>query len=196
MFFTPWLSLNSQSSDQRSGKSHQIIKVRNALNSIKPFKVNFTQQVYSDDQMDLEESGAIIFKDDRSLRWTYREPDYKVFLLEGDNYKFYDEDNEQLLIGKVSDQSGQWLWQLFFSDSILPFTNWNEKDRIIKIKDSNRELEMEITLDNEFLPVKVNQIDASGVSIVYLFNDYLKNISVSAENFNLKVPDDVEIIRE
>jgi len=88
-----------------STSAKETIKtVRDSLNEIKPFKVNFTQQVYTDEELDIEESGEIIFKNDQLLKWTYLDPDYKVFLLEEDNYQFYDEDNQQLMIGKIKEK--------------------------------------------------------------------------------------------
>jgi outer membrane lipoprotein-sorting protein len=181
---------------EADGQASRVFKqVRSALNRIKPFKVLFVQQLYSDDQMDLQESGEIIFRDSQQLKWTYLEPDYKVFLLEGDNYKFYDEDNEQLIIGKVKEKDKQWIWQLLFADDILPYARWNKASRTLQVKDDARSLNIEIRISEAHLPVYVSQEDPSGVRMVYRFKEYRPGINVSDDMFQIKVPTDVEILR-
>jgi outer membrane lipoprotein-sorting protein len=184
-----------------------IKTVRDALNRIKPFKVNFSQQVYTDEQLDIEESGEIIFKNDQLIKWTYLDPDYKVFLLEGDNYQFYDEDNEQLIIGKIKDRSHQWVWQMLFSDDIFRdyFVAWDKAHKRIHIKNNPNSrtgdkdditIDIEIIINDDSLPITLIQKDPSGARIVYHFKEYKPNIEIPGEAFRLSVPDDVEIIRE
>jgi len=184
-----------------------IKTVRDSLNRIKPFKVNFTQQVYTDEQLDIEESGEIIFKNDQLLKWTYLDPDYKVFLLAGDNYQFYDEDNQQLMIGKIKDRSQQWVWQMLFSDDIFRDyqVNWDKTRKSIHIKNNpgsrsgdtvDTTIDIEIIIDNDSLPITLIQADPSGARIVYQFRGYKPQIEIPGDTFRLKVPDDVEIIRE
>jgi len=186
-----------------TGPSQLLKKVRNALNRIRPFQVRFVQQVYGDEQPDaktlpdIEESGEILFKDDRCLKWTYLKPDLKIFILENDNYKFYDEDNEQLTVGKIKDRGGQWIWQLFFSDDILPYTRIGDTGETIFIKkeDAQEPLNVEIQLNSRYLPVRVIQQDrGTGARMVYTFSDYKENVEIPAGAFELNVPDDVEII--
>lgn len=174
-----------------------IKKVREALNRIKPFQTSFIQQVYSDEQIDIEESGEILFKDDQHLKWTYVKPDFKVFLLIKNLYKFYDEENEQLTIGEINDRSQQWIWQLFFSDEILQYTRVDEtlKKIYIKKNDPEQPLDIEIRLNNEYLPVQVIQVDPnSGARMIFYFKDYKGNIKIPEDAFLLKVPEDVDVI--
>jgi outer membrane lipoprotein-sorting protein len=184
-----------------------IRTVRDSLNRIKPFKVNFAQQVYTDEQLDIEESGEIIFKNDQLLKWTYLDPDYKVFLLEGDNYQFYDEDNEQLIIGKIKDRSHQWVWQMLFSDDIFRdyLVTWDKAHKKIHIKNNpdsrtgdtgDITIDIEIIINDDSLPITLIQDDPSGARIVYHFKEYKPKIEIPGDTFRLSVPDDVEIIRE
>ncbi len=178
----------------------KIKEIRRSLDRIKPFKVNFVQQVSGDENagisVDLEESGEILFKSDRQLKWTYLEPDYKVFLLDGDDYRFYDADNEQLIIGKIKDRSQQWIWQLLFSDDIFEYARWDEAGKSIHIKSDRDSLDMEIIINSDFLPVKVVQTDLSGARMVYYFKDYCQGIIVPGDAFLLKVPEGVDIVRQ
>lgn len=191
-----------------------IADIRQALNRIKPFKVDFVQQVLDEsremsdrpdtDDIDLEEKGEILFNHERQLKWTYLEPDYKVFLLEGDDYQFYDEDNEQLMKGKVNDRSQQWLWQLLFSDSLFQSRelSWDEVSRTLHIKRNSEtdpgviDVELDIVIDTAYLPVQVLQGDPSGARILYRFNRYQPKIALDDTSFVLKVPVGVDVIRE
>jgi len=195
---------NPDSSTSALSVRTTIQKIRASLNRIKPFKIDFTQQVLSElpskhpgqPQVDVEESGEILFKNDQTLKWTYLKPDYKVFLLENDDYRFYDQENEQLIIGKIKDRSQQWVWQLLFSDEIFKYARIDSPKRLIRVKDDDETLNLEIAFNSDFLPEKMVQIDASGARMVYYFRNYRKNISIPDDAFHLKIPDGVEIIRE
>ena len=193
------LSIGTASGVEWNGSQSLVKKVRLALNRIKPFQTRFVQQVYIDEQLDIEESGEILFKDDQHLKWTYLKPDFKIFLLQKENYKFYDEENEQLTIGKIKKRSQQWIWQLFFSDEILQYTyervNGVDKKIFIKREDAEQPLNIEIRLNKDFLPVQVIQEDRNtGVRMIFYFKDYKEKIKMPKDAFELKVPGDVEII--
>ncbi len=195
------LSMGTASGVEPNGSHTLVKKVRLALNRIKPFQTRFVQQVYIDEQLDIEESGEILFKDDRHLKWTYLKPDFKIFLLQKENYKFYDEENEQLTIGRIKERSGQWIWQLFFSDEILQYTyeqvNEAHKKIYIKKEDAEQPLNIEIRLNKDFLPAQVIQEDPNtGVRMIFYFKDYKEKIKIPKDAFELKVPEDVEIIDE
>ena len=185
-----------------------VNKLRQAINRIKPFQVNFRQQVFSDEQEttddesvepDIEESGEILFSDDQHLKWTYLKPDYKVFLLQGEDYRFYDRENEQVTVGKIRDRGRQWIWQLLFSDDILKYTRVEQPGNTIFIKkeDPQEPMNIEIHLNKDYLPVRVIQLDPGTRSrMVFHFTDYKEKIKIPKDAFDLKVPDDVEIIQE
>jgi len=193
-------------------ENSQLKKIRQALNRIKPFKVRFVQEVFTDNtiEADIRESGEIIFKNDTSLKWTYLEPDYKVFLLEDDDYRFYDEDNEQLIVGKIKDRSQQWVWQVLFADDLTRHSriSWDNEHRTLKIKNDPQgfsgesgkigdvDIDIEVTINEDFFPVKVVQLDPSGARILYHFNKYTPHVKINDDTFRLKIPEGVEIIRE
>jgi len=193
---------NTTTKDTSNDQIRLVIqKVRQALDLIKPFKVTFIQQVFSDSQgdqaPDVEESGEILFNHSQQLKWTYLKPDLKVFLLEGDQYRFYDQDNEQLIIGTVKEKSRQWIWQLLFSEELFNFSelHWDAKKKSLHIRD-NDDLEMEIFLTDRFLPEKIVQTEGIGTRILYFFKDYQEHISFQVDAFQLNIPEDTEIIRE
>ena len=169
-------------------------KVRNSINSIKPFKVKFINQFLTENEVELEESGEVLFKDIRMLKWTYLDPDYKVWILIGDDYKFYDRENEQLTIGKIEKKNQKWIWQLLFSEEVSEFIRSDEKKMKIFIKDESESIDLEVSINKKFLPEKIIQIDPSGAKLVYYFKEYEKKIKIDDKEFELKVPENVDII--
>lgn len=194
--FVQLIARDASSAGKKSDMVDELHKVRDVLNGIKPFKLSFTQQVFTDEQMDLEESGEIIFQNNQQLKWTYLEPDFKVFILTDDGYKYYDQDSEQLIIGKVDQKKHQWIWQLLFSDDIVTYTEWDKQNKTFHIKNDAQALDVQVVVNTGHYPIKVMQQDPSGARMIYLFKDYQERIVVTPEMFQLKLPEDVEIIRE
>lgn len=192
-------SQHSQHSQEINAEA-RVKKVRENLDRIKPFQLQFVQQVYTDNELDIEESGEILFKDEHHLKWTYLKPNFKVFILQDDHYKFYDEENEQITIGKIKDHGQQWLWQLFFSEDFLrySYTKGSEKKKIFIKKESTEEpLDIEISLNNDYLPVQVIQQDPNtNTRMIFYFKDYKEKIIIAGDAFELNVPKNVEIIEE
>ncbi|MCP4220964.1 MAG: hypothetical protein GY765_40420 [bacterium] len=198
VFVLIFLSLPLRAEGTANTPCELITRTRQALTRITPFKLHFVQQVFSDEQMDIEEEGEVLFKDKNTLKWTYLKPDYKVFLLEGKKYRFYDLENEQMIVGGIH-QGRQWIWRLLFSDGMIGFTRCDKKQGKIFIKkdDPEEPLDIVIRLDEHFLPVEVVQKDSiTGIRMVYQFGKYVENTDIPKDAFQLTVPDDVEIITD
>ena len=171
-----------------------IQNVRQAIDRIKPFQVNFIQQVIIDGELEIEESGEVLFQDVSRLKWTYLEPDHKVFIIIKNNYLFYDRENNQLIKGEVTKKNQKWIWQLLFSDEDADNIRIDEKERIIYFRDDEEDLVIDIYLDENLLPEKVIQQDPAGVRYRYFFRQYRKKVTVSPKDFELNLPVDAEII--
>lgn len=168
--------------------------VRYALQSIQPFRVQFVQQVFIDDQLEIEESGYILIKDISHLKWVYVKPDVKIFLMMEDSYRFYDQENNQLLIGEIGEKKQKWIWQLLFSEKIVDSITGDRQNNRILIKKEEEELDFEVFIGPTMLPMRVIQNDISGARYIYLFDNYQRNITVSPSDFQLDLPEGVEII--
>jgi outer membrane lipoprotein-sorting protein len=169
-------------------------KVRGAVNQAKPFAVEFTQQVYFDTELSIEESGLIKFKDIKKIRWEYQDPDVKIAVIHNDQYKFYEEDTNQLTIGSITGNKKKWIWQLLFADDLNDSISCDNKKKIIYIKDKKEEMDFEVHVGGGYLLTKVVHRDPTGALNVYLFSGYKKNVTVSPADFDIAAPDDVEII--
>ena len=82
-------------------------RVRARILQSQPFRVDFVQQVYVDEELTLKESGVIVFADREHVKWQYIDPEYKVFILEQGRYRFYDRENNQLLQGQLGERNEQ-----------------------------------------------------------------------------------------
>ena len=169
--------------------------VRTSISVIQPFQVRFEQQLIVDDELIVEESGEILFKNPQQIRWEYLKPERKIFLLEGDFYQFYEVEENQLTRGEIEEKNQQWFWQLLFSDEIKEIkVGVAQGDRILLLQDETQEIDIEIHLNKENLPSRIIKKDASGATEVLKLKRYKKKVKVSAADFELKLPDDVVII--
>jgi outer membrane lipoprotein-sorting protein len=176
--------------------THPFVRdVRSAIERITPFKVSFEAAVMNQGEIEIEESGIILFKSQNHLKWIYQNPDFKVFLLEGDKYQFYEADNEQLTIGTVKDNKQHWIWQLIFTPDYNEFLTCNIKEKKITIMNKDEDLNVVIYLTDQLLPHRVVQHDPSGLTLIHRFKDYQARVVLTGKDMQLKVPKGIDIVR-
>jgi outer membrane lipoprotein-sorting protein len=173
-------------------------QVRAKIISSQPFKTDFVQQVFIDDEMSLEESGFIVFADRAHVKWQYLHPDFKTFILENGHYRFYDKENNQLLKGRINPKNEQLIWDLLFSQKPGQVSRWEERTRtiLLNVNEGSGLQELKIKIGNDFLPERVEQTSADEVTTIYIFKNYLTGITLEASEFALNLPAAVEIIEE
>lgn len=160
--------------------------------------MNFVQQVFIDGEMSLEENGYIVFADRTQIKWQYLHPDMKTFILENESYRFYDQENNQLIKGRIDPGNEQIIWDLLCSPSPGQSSRWEERTRtiLISVNDSSGRQELKVRIDAHFLPERVEQTSANEVTTVYIFSNYQTGITLADSEFSLNLPDNVEIIEE
>jgi outer membrane lipoprotein-sorting protein len=163
-----------------------------------PFRVDFVQRVYIDDEMAVEESGFIVFAGRGRVKWQYLDPEYKTFILKDDRYSFYERENRQLLRGSLGDRNRELVWELLFSDRPGQACSWDAKRRVITLNlDGENGVErLQIHVGADFLPARVEQTAVNDVTTVYEFHGYRPRVELAAGEFDLDLPADAEIIEE
>ena len=175
--------------------SNNVVKnIKKSIINFSPFKVKFTQQVFIDNEKEVEEGGFIVFKNIKKLKWVYNNPELKVFLLKGNKYYYYNKEENQLKKGKIGEYDNTSIWRIFFSEKGFKYVS-NKKGRI-KIIDTKENIEFKVKYDDSFLPVEVTQDDGSGIIYKYFFYDFKKKIQIKDSEFELELPKGVEIINE
>ena len=114
--------------------------------------------------------------------------------MQGNTYQFFDKENNQLIIGKIVEEKQRWIWQLLFSEKITDGVKCDRLSKRIIIKKEDEELDFEVFIGNQMLPEKVVQYDTSGAKYIYYFNNYKKRVKIAQKDFQLELPEDVEII--
>jgi outer membrane lipoprotein-sorting protein len=175
-------------------------RVRAKIIQSQPFKADFVQQVYIDEEKNMEESGIIIFADRGRMKWHYLKPTVKIFILESGRYRFYDQENNQLMTGRIGAQNERLIWELLFSDRPGQSSSWDARQRTILLRldgdDQRGAQELKIRIGADYLPERVEQTAESDVTTVYLFKNYRSRVALNAGEFDLDLPDDVETIEE
>lgn len=173
-------------------------RVRDQIIHSQPFKVDFIQQVYIDEEKSMEESGSIIFADRTRMKWQYLDPAVKTFILKDGRYSFYDKENNQLMRGRIGARSEQLIWEVLFSDRPGNASSWDGAARTIRLRldGENGIQEIKVKVGADYLPERVEQTAVNEVTTVYLFKNYRSRIRLTTGEFDLVLPGDVEIIEE
>lgn len=174
-------------------------RVRASILQSQPFRVDFVQQVFIDDDLTLKESGVIVFADREHVKWQYLDPEFKVFILEKDRYRFYDRENNQLLQGLLGERNERLIWELLLSDRPGEAASWDARTRTIRLRldgkpGSAGAQELKILVGPDFLPLRVEQAGENEVTTVYVFRNYRSRVALAAGEFDLDLPADVEVI--
>jgi outer membrane lipoprotein-sorting protein len=173
-------------------------QLRAKITGSQPFKMDFVQQVFIDGSVSLEESGFIVFAERTRVKWQYLRPDPKTFILENGRYQFYDQENNQLLKGRVDQANEQIIWDILCSPQPGQVSRWDERTRtiLLSVRESSGRQELKIKIAPDFLPERVEQTSANEVTTVYTFSNYRTRITLAAGEFSLNIPNGVEIIEE
>lgn len=171
-------------------------RVRAKITASQPFRADFVQQVMIDGEMNLEESGFIVFAGPGRVKWQYLSPDFKTFILENGRYQFYDRENNQLLKGRIDPGREQLIWDLLCSPKPGQSSRWDERTRtvLLRVDDGSGPQQLKIRIAADLLPERVEQTTASDVTNVYLFRNFRTGIALADSDFALAAPVDVEII--
>ncbi len=157
-----------------------------SISAKSPFRCSFTQQLYEDNCLELEEKGYIIFKNIDNIRWEYTSPNKKICLIHNGLYKFYDKEMEQLSIGKIKEN---WFFHLIEKNKFKESKPYN-----FYYKDKVKGIIYKIICDENYLPLKVEQEDSLGFKTIYKLSDYKKVSELKKEYFLIKIPKNTEII--
>jgi outer membrane lipoprotein-sorting protein len=176
--------------------SSLLERMRARIIASQPFRADFVQQVFIDGELNLEESGFLVFADRARVKWQYLNPERKTFIMENGRYQYYDLESNQLLRGAIDPGSEHVIWDLLCSGEPGGDLRWDERTRTIRldVQAGGGRQELEIRLAADGLPERVRQVSAPDVVTVYTFRAYRRRIALEPGEFTLDLPGDVEII--
>ncbi len=176
-------------------------RVRAAVAASQPFRVDFTQQVFVDGGREMEESGFILFAGRERVRWEYLDPEPKVFLLEKDRYQFYDPGAGQLTRGRLGEAGERLVWELLLAERPGDSVSWDSGQRTIRLRlpagaDGSESQELRVRVGRDFLPERIEQPAAGGITTVLLLRNYRRRVVPAPGAFELHPPAGVEIVED
>lgn len=173
-------------------------RMKERLNSLRPFRVRFVQQVFVNGAKEMEESGDILFESGKRLKWSYTRPEVKIFVLTGNEYQFFQQEENQLQKGRITTRDEHLLWQILTDERLPSSVRCDEARRTVFLSTTSDQgaVQWEIHLDARFLPERVVQTDESGVTYTYLFSDYQGRVKCRDADFIIPLPKNVEIVEE
>lgn len=175
-------------------KASLVEDVRRSFAASAPFRVEFRQKMMNGEQAEFEETGFFLYNSPEQMKWVYQQPEEKIFIVNGRQLKFYDPVENQLMVGEVRNQKNQWLWQILLTDVPEITVEEHADKRTISFHHRLEEITFTVFLGEDNLPVKVVQADAIGYQYHYLFTGYQAHCHLGKTDFEMDLPQDVEII--
>lgn len=187
-------------------------RLEGRLAALQTLQARFSQVYYGQPpSAPLREKGLFYFQKPSRMRWRYQEPDPKEYLYkEGTFYSYFPEDN-QLIIQKLSREyheteillilAGQKRLRDDYDLELDPAaTSGREAAWILKLKpraeeEASSEILLEIDAETWLIRRAVFR-DWAGNSSEFVFEDLRADRRLDPGLFELKVPDDCEVIRE
>ena len=182
------VSLNS------SGSDDLLKNVRLKLKTISPFKVKFLNQVLNNSEIEVEEKGEMTFINGNEIKWVYMEPEFKVWILRGSRYEYYNREDAQITRGNLERKAQLWIFRLLYTEDISKDIKVYPARNEIHFINEEEGADFRIELSADLLPVKITQKDPTGVEILYIFYDYENNVRIGTDEFKLQTDGDVDII--
>ncbi len=188
---------------------HQLARaVDDHYNHLQSLQADFTE-IYRGSGMDREESGTLLLKKPRKMRWEYRSPKEKLFLSDGKDVWFYVPSQQQLrktqlkkledlrsplafLLGKTKLENE--LRGLSKAVDQPPADPANTVLRGVPqaMADRVSDVELEITPSSQIVRIVLNEVDGS--STEFRFANWKENPGLSDDRFRFTPPPGVETV--
>lgn len=207
MKYIPWILLLSLFLFSYTAED-VALRAEKKLLSLNSLKANFIQIYYSKSLFTpLREKGKLYFKKTGLMKWIYKEPEEKIFLYKKGKYEFYDIENNQLHRGFLSEENHESEILELLSGKMQIQDNYHigfsqlpsDTARVFQLKLIPREEDeySSILLEIEkktWLIRKAIFFDWAGNKTEFHFSQIKTNVPLPQNIFELKIPQDVEII--
>ena len=171
-----------------------INDLRDKIRASAPFTAEFRQEMSAEDDVELVENGFFLYVSTDRMKWEYRSPEEKIFILYDGRISFYSPLENQLTVGDVSKQKSQWLWQILLHDQADVQVTEDMEGQSISFRQELDEMQLTVFLGRNGLPARAVQLDSLGYRHQFMFSRYRVHCRVGPDEFKLNLPQDVDII--
>jgi len=196
-------------SAQSSPDVHQLARaVDEHYNHLQSLQADFTE-IYRGSGMDREESGTLLLKKPRKMRWEYRSPKEKLFLSDGRDVWFYVPSQQQLrksqlkkledlrsplafLLGKTRLENELQGLSKAVDEKPIGAANTLLRGVPRAMADQVSDVELEITPSSQIVRIVLNEVDGS--STEFRFAGWKENPGLSDDRFHFTPPPGVETV--
>jgi outer membrane lipoprotein carrier protein len=179
-------------------------------NHLHTLECEFTE-IYSGSDSERTETGTLWLKKPGKMRWEYRSPKAKLFVVDGKNAWFYVPGEHQVrrtavkklddlrsplafLLGKT--QLEKELRGLSLAPDVAPLVAGDIMLRGVpkELADRLNQVLLEITADSSISRIVLEESD--GATIEYRFGEKKEDVKIADQQFEFRVPDGVEVVEE
>lgn len=190
------------------GPSGVIQAVEQKYAGLKSLSAAFTQ-TYQNAEQRLEESGTLVLKKPGRMYWEYRKPTLKHFLVDGKKSIFYVPEDKQAIVSDIDLHDASVPLLLLFGKTRIeqsfqvepeseeePLAAENSLVRLTPREPQGEFTHILLEVTPAGLVHRLTVVDPIGGRNDYVFSDIRENARVPDRAFDLKVPKDVEVIKE
>ena len=188
---------------------HQLARaVDDHYNHLRSLQADFTE-IYRGSGMDREESGTLLLKKPRKMRWEYRSPKEKLFISDGKDVWFYVPSQQQLrktqlkkledirsplafLLGKTKLENELQGLSRVVDQAPLDPANTLLRGVPQAMADRVSDVELEITPSKQIVRIVLNEADGS--STEFRFANWKENPGLNDDRFHFIPPPGVETV--
>lgn len=153
----------------------------------------------------MTETGKVMMKRPGLMRWEYRDPDHKIFVADGKRTFFYLEEENQLMVSTFDLESSSSPLLFFLGrggiSSRYESSVIEDADglflRLVPINPDPEVAELIVEVnENDYLVRRIIVRDPIGQQNEYILTNLVKNVHIAEKQFEIEVPEDVEIIEQ
>jgi outer membrane lipoprotein carrier protein len=200
----------AQTQPQARPAEEAAARLEQKLQSLRSLQADFEQSYYSASMTaPLHEKGRLFFQRPNRMRWEYFEPESKVFLYREGIFEQYYAEDKQLIRSRLSgEDSGAEILALLTGEKKLRDTYAIEAGPLPAALKNVHSLKLTPLQEGEYSSILVEVDDRTSLLIRAVFTDLAGNrteflfkkaktdVPLPSQTFELKVPQDCDIIDE
>ena len=181
-----------------------LARVESSYGNVRSFSADFVQ-AFSSRGISSTEYGRVLMQRPGLMRWEYLAPEKKLFIADGEKTYFYLEEENQLLVSEfnIEDTNSPLLFFLGKGDIRQRFSAAlinQEEGLFVKLVPLQPDPEIDELIievnEKDFMLKRIIVRDPVGQQNEYVLTNMDKNVHIAKQQFEIKVPGDVEIIEQ
>ena len=198
-----------QGTGQAQSPAQLVERLQEAYERMQSFSADF-DQIFHGHNVQLRETGIVMMKKPGKMYWEYQRPTKKLFVADGTKSYFYVPRDKQVIISELALESegtpllflvgkGN-IGQDFEVESELETQPLQAGNRVVRLTPKQPQGQFShviLEIDpSDYLIQRLIVVEPIGVRNEYILNNLQENRRIPDRQFEFKIPDQVEVLRQ